>query len=114
MDRTARLSRKKSIRKKILGTKVRPRLNIFRSNKHIYASLIDDDEGEVLIAASEKDIKESSEATKKEKAFLVGRKIAEKAKKKGLSKVVFDRAGYLYHGRVKELAQGAREAGLKF
>ena len=114
MDSAARSSRKRSIRKVISGTKIRPRLNVFRSSKHIYAALIDDSEGKTLVSVSEKDIKVKDKLPKTGKAFLVGKVIAEKAKKRGFSKVIFDRAGYLYHGRVKELAQGAREAGLKF
>ena len=114
MDRQGRLLRKKAVRAKITGTSERPRLNVFRSSKHIYASLVDDRVGKVLIASSDKDIKTNEKLAKKGKAFLLGKAIAQKAIKKGFEKVVFDRAGYLYHGRVKELAQGAREAGLKF
>ncbi len=114
MDRQAREYRKKSIRAKIVGSSKRPRLNVFRSSKHIYAAMIDDLAGKTLVSASEEDIKKDAKLTKQERAFLVGKDIAQKAKKKGFSKVVFDRSGYLYHGRVKQLAQGAREAGLKF
>jgi large subunit ribosomal protein L18 len=114
MNREARRRRKQAIRKEITGTKNRPRLNVFRSNKHIYAALIDDECGETLLAVSEKDIKAAKEATKTEKAFLLGKQIGEQALKKGYKRIVFDRAGYIYHGRVKRLAEGAREAGLKF
>lgn len=114
MDSVARIARKKSIRKKIRGTKEQPRLNVFRSNKHIYAALIDDSQGKTLVSISEKDLKTTGKETKEAKAALVGKKIAEEATKKGFKKIVFDRAGYIYHGRVKELAQAAREGGLKF
>ncbi|MEX0622209.1 MAG: 50S ribosomal protein L18 [Candidatus Woykebacteria bacterium] len=114
MDRLARIKRRKSIRAKITGTKERPRLNVFRSSRYIYAALVDDTVGKTLISTGEKDINKSEKKTKKEKAFLVGKKIAEKAAKEGISKVVFDRAGYLFHGRLKELAAGAKEGGLKF
>jgi len=114
MDRAARIRRKKIVRGKIAGVKSRPRLNVFRSSKHIYAALIDDSLGKTLFSASEKDLKQASKITKMEKAFSVGKAIAEKAGKKGLKKIVFDRAGYLYHGRVKRLAEGAREGGLEF
>jgi large subunit ribosomal protein L18 len=114
MNERSRDLRKKSIRKKLKGTKQKPRLNVFRSSLHIYANLVDDSEGKILISTNEKDIKSSSKLPKIEKAFLVGRTIGEKALKKGFKEVVFDRAGYLYHGRIKKLAEGAREAGLKF
>ncbi len=114
MDNQARNLRKKSIRKKVKGDKNRPRLNIFRSSLHIYANLVDDQEGKILVSASEKDIKGGGKLPKSERAFLVGKAIGEKALKKGFKEIVFDRAGYLYHGRVKKLADGAREAGLKF
>ena len=110
-----RLRIKKSIRKKIFGTATQPRLSVYRSNKDIYAQLIDDASGLTLASASsaEKEVK-SDKVTKVEAAQLVGKKIAEKAKAAGLVNVVFDRNGYLYHGRVKALAEGAREGGLKF
>lgn len=100
------------IRKKISGTKDRPRLSVFRSNKCIYAQLIDDDGGHTLVAASSKDLSETSKKTDTAKA--VGKLIAERALSLGVSTIVFDRSGYLYHGRVKSLADGARDAGLKF
>ena len=112
------LRRKKiqsSIRKKIRGTGARPRLSVYRSNKDIYAQLIDDLTGVTIAAASsaQKEI-QSEKANKVDKAKLVGKVIGEKAKESGITEVVFDRGGYLYHGRVKSLAEGAREAGLKF
>jgi len=114
MNREAREKRKHLVRKKLTGTKSRPRLNVFRSSKHIYAALVDDAEGKTLLAASEKDIKAAAKTTKTEKAFLLGRAIGERALKRGFKIIVFDRAGYLYHGRVRKLAEGAREAGLQF
>ncbi len=103
------------IRKTITGTPETPRLSVFRSNSGIYAQLIDDKTGKTLLAAgsSDKSIKDSK-ITKLEQAKLVGKLIAEKATATGVSSVVFDRNGYLYHGRIKSLAEGAREAGLKF
>lgn len=126
--------RHKRVRAKISGTAKRPRLCVFRSLKYIYTQLIDDDKGQVLAAASEKELKpkakeqKSKVKTKDKKlkeekvfrtgkvaiAFEVGKLIAEKALKKKIEKVVFDRSGYKYHGKVKSLAEGAREGGLKF
>jgi large subunit ribosomal protein L18 len=106
---------KKRIRKIVSGTAQRPRLNVFRSNKQIYAQLIDDFSGKTLMAVSSlnKDF-EGTEGTKIEMAAKVGKAIAEKALAAGISAVVFDRNGYLYHGRVKQLADAARAGGLKF
>jgi len=103
------------IRKSVSGTQQRPRLAVFRSNKEIYAQLIDDVSGNTITAASsrDKDI-DASKVNKTEAAKLVGQAIAEKATKAGVESVTFDRGGYLYHGRVKSLAEGAREGGLKF
>lgn len=101
-----------SIRKRISGTNERPRLTVFRSNKAIYAQLIDDNEGITLLAASVSDIE--TKGNKTEQSKEVGKKLAEKATAAGISKVVFDRNGYLYHGRIKSLADGAREGGLQF
>jgi len=103
------------IRKNISGTAERPRLCVFRSNKEIYAQLVDDLNGKTITAASsrDKDIA-GAEGNKIDAAKLVGKAVAEKAKKAGVDAVVFDRGGYLYHGRVKQLAEGAREGGLKF
>ena len=99
-----------TIRKKVSGTSERPRLAIFRSNKDIYAQVIDDVNGNTLASASSKEAK----GTKTEQATVVGKLIADNAKKAGVETVVFDRGGFLYHGRVKALADSAREAGLKF
>lgn len=103
------------IRKTVSGTVARPRLAVFRSNKEIYAQLIDDVSGKTITAASsrDKDI-DVSKVSKSEAAKLVGKAIAEKATKAGVENISFDRGGYLYHGRVKSLAEGAREGGLKF
>lgn len=103
------------IRKTISGSAERPRLCVFRSNKEIYAQLVDDLNGKTITAASSRDKNIASEkANKTEAAKLVGKAIAEKATKSGIEAVVFDRGGYLYHGRIKQLAEGAREGGLKF
>jgi len=98
------------IRKKIEGSVDLPRLSVFRSNKSIYAQLIDDIAGNTLVAADSK----KASGTKKDAAKEAGKKIAEKAKAAGIENVVFDRSGYLYHGRIKAFAEGAREGGLKF
>ncbi|SFC54354.1 large subunit ribosomal protein L18 [Flexibacter flexilis DSM 6793] len=108
-----RLKIKASIRKKVSGTAVKPRLSVFRSNVHIYAQLIDDVSGRTLVSASSSELKDVK-APKVELSKSVGQKIAEKAVAAGVSEVVFDRNGYLYHGRVKAFAEGAREGGLKF
>jgi large subunit ribosomal protein L18 len=106
---------KKRIRKVVTGTTAAPRLSVYRSNSDIYAQLIDDNSGKTIIAASSRDKDlSSSKGTKSEISKLVGKHVAEKAKAKGIEVVVFDRGGYLYHGRVKALAEGAREGGLKF
>jgi large subunit ribosomal protein L18 len=107
-----RLRIKASIRTKVSGTAEQPRLTVFRSNSQIYAQVIDDVKGKTLASASSLGIKDKM--TKTEKAAAVGKMIAEAATKAGVSAVVFDRNGYLYHGRVKSLADAAREAGLKF
>jgi large subunit ribosomal protein L18 len=106
----------KRIRKKISGTQQKPRMSIFRSNKNIFVQVIDDINGVTMTAASSlgKEIAEKKDITKKEQAALVGKVVAEKAVAAGISEVVFDRGGYLYHGRVKSLADSARENGLKF
>jgi len=110
-----RIRIKNRIRKVVSGTEARPRLTVFRSNKEIYAQIVDDVSGKTISAASsrDKDIS-SAKANKTEKATLVGKAVAEKALKAGVETIAFDRGGYLYHGRVKSLAEGAREAGLKF
>ena len=112
-DRRTRI--KNRIRKIISGTKTSPRLSVFRSNKEIYVQLIDDSNGSTIAASSSSDKNiAKSKVNKTEIASLVGKDIAEKAIKKGIKKVSFDRSGYLYHGRVKSLADGARQGGLKF
>lgn len=110
----ARLKRHRRVRNKISGTPSCPRLNVFRSSKHIYAQLIDDVNGVTLVAASSMDKDFEGFGGNKEAAKKVGQLIGKKAVEKGIETVVFDRGGYLYHGRVKELADGARESGLKF
>lgn len=107
-----RLRIKRSIRSKISGTAERPRLSVFRSNKNIYAQLIDDLAGKTLVAVSSATAAEGGAKT--EASGAVGKALAAKAQEQGITEVVFDRSGYLYHGRVKSLADGAREAGLKF
>ena len=102
---------KKRVRKNIFGTAETPRLSVFRSNKAIYAQLIDDNKGVTLLAAS---TQAGAKGTKVEQAAAVGKELAEKAVANGIENVVFDRNGYLYHGRVQSLAEGAREGGLKF
>ena len=112
-----RLQRHKRVRRKITGTTQRPRLCVFRSSNNIYAQIIDDTNRVTLVAASslEADVKGAVNHTgNKEAAKLVGQLVAKKAVEKGITEVVFDRGGYIYHGRIKELAEGAREAGLKF
>lgn len=111
----ARIKRHLRVRKKIKGTAERPRLNIFRSSKHMYAQIIDDVKGVTLVSASTKDKELQIEnGGNVEAAKQVGELIAKRAKANGVEKVVFDRSGYLYHGRVKALADAAREAGLEF
>lgn len=110
----ARLKRHLRLRNKIAGTAERPRLNVFRSSKHIYAQLIDDVKGTTLCAASTMEKGFEGAGGNKDAAKKVGTMLAEKAKGAGITEVVFDRGGYIYHGRVKELAEGAREGGLKF
>jgi len=112
-----RKNRHRRVRQKVYGTPERPRLNVFRSNKHIYAQIINDENGHTLVAAStlDKELKDKLTSTSnKEAARLVGELVGKRAIEKGIDKVVFDRGGYLYHGKIKELAEGAREAGLKF
>ena len=111
----ARLRRHKRVRKNISGTASRPRLNVYRSLKNIYAQIIDDDKGVTLVSASSLDASlKGKNGGNKEAAREVGKLVAEKAIEKGIKAVVFDRGGYIYHGRVQELAEGAREGGLEF
>ena len=110
----ARLKRHARVRSKISGTAARPRLDVFRSNKNITAQLIDDVNGVTLVAAASNEKDFGISGGNKEGARKVGQLIAERAAEKGIAEVVFDRGGYIYHGRIKELAEGAREGGLKF
>ncbi len=110
--REARLRRHRRVRGKVSGTAERPRLLVFRSNRGISAQLIDDETGRTLASASWKSV--GSDGSKTDQANAVGKALAETAKKAGIEACVFDRAGYLYHGRVKALAEGAREGGLQF
>lgn len=114
---SGRLRRKLRVRKKVRGTEERPRLNVYRSLKHMYAQIIVDTRGETLVSAStlSRELRGKLKSTGNvEAAKEVGRLIAKKALEKGIKKVVFDRNGFLYHGRVKAVAEGAREGGLKF
>lgn len=111
MKKVLRTKKHNRIRRRVIGSTNRPRLAVFKSNQHIYVQIIDDSAGKTL--AAESDIK-LNKSTKKEKAYEVGKKIAEKAIKQKISEVVFDRGGFLYHGRIAEVARGAREGGLKF
>ena len=110
----ARLNRHRRVRGKIQGTTLRPRLNVFRSTNNIYAQLIDDEKGITLASASTLDKELNGYGGNKEAARKVGQLIAKRAAEKNITEVVFDRGGYVFHGRVKELAEGAREGGLKF
>lgn len=112
----SRYKRKVRIRKKITGSTECPRLSVFRSARHIYAQIVDDTIGKTLVSAStlDKEVKGSEFENKTAAAVKIGKLLAEKAKAKGIEKVVFDRNGYIYHGRVKALSEGAREAGLNF
>jgi large subunit ribosomal protein L18 len=112
--REARLRRHRRVRGKVRGTAERPRLAVFRSNRGIFAQLIDDDAGKTVAAASWVGLPKSFKGDKSEQATEVGKTLAEAAKKAGVEAVVFDRGGYLFHGRVKALAEGAREGGLSF
>ncbi len=113
----SRLKRQKRIRKRVKGTPERPRLCVFRSADHIYAQVIDDDNGTTLVAASTLDTEfkgADEKVTGKDAAVIIGKLVGKRAIDKGISQVVFDRNGFLYHGRVQALSDGAREAGLKF
>ncbi len=109
-----RLKRHKRVRSKISGTPERPRLNVFRSETNIYAQIIDDVAGVTLVSASSQEKGFACDGTKTDAAKKVGQIVAERAKAKGIETVVFDRGGYVYHGRVQALAEGAREGGLQF
>ncbi len=110
MKKVNRIQKHLRVRKHLLGTTMRPRLCVFRSSQHIYAQIIDDSQSKTLVSAS--DAKETG--AKKEKAYETGKNLAQKAIKLKIKEVVFDRGGFLYQGRVEELARGAREGGLKF
>jgi len=112
--REARSRRHRRVRGKVAGTAERPRVAVFRSNLGIYAQVIDDAEGRTLTSVGWKQLPKSFKGTKTDQAREVGKLLADRAKQAGVEAVVFDRAGYLYHGRVKALAEGAREGGLKF
>lgn len=109
-----RIHRHKRVRGKVSGTPERPRLNVFRSENHIYAQIIDDTKGVTLVSASSQCQEIEGKGSNCQAAGKVGLLLAQRAKDKGIDSVVFDRGGYLYHGRVKALAEGAREGGLKF
>ncbi len=115
---TKRQRRHVRVRAKVAGTQARPRLNVFRSTAHIYAQVIDDDRGHTILAASdlEPEVREraGADAKKSDRARVVGEIIGERAKAAGIDAIVFDRGGYLYHGRVKAVAEGARASGLTF
>jgi len=103
--------RKKRVKSKIFGTEKRPRISVFRSNKSLFAQIIDDQKGETLVSVSEKEISDKK-ATKSQRAKLLGELLAKKAAKKKIERVIFDRSSYKYHGRVKAFAEGAKEKGL--
>ncbi len=115
-----RYRRHKRVRAKIFGTNQVPRLCVFRSNRHIYGQLIDDDKGKTIVSANDRELKKTKLKSKKSgdkkvnPAFEVGKLLAEKAKEKKISRVCFDRGGYKYHGQIKAIAEGAREGGLQF
>ena len=110
----ARKRRHSRVRKSVHGTEIRPRLAVFRSNKHIYAQVIDDDRGHTIAAASSKESSVKAKVLDVDAATEVGKLVGARAKDAGVSRVVFDRGGFQYHGRVKALAEGARESGLEF
>jgi large subunit ribosomal protein L18 len=112
MDKEKRLRRKKRVRAKIFGTKEKPRLSVFRTNQNFYAQIIDDEEGKTLVGVNSLQFKEK--LTNKEKVIKVAEVLAEKAKEKGIKKIVFDRNGFSYKGRVKIFAEKLRELGLEF
>jgi large subunit ribosomal protein L18 len=109
-----RIRRKMRVRSKIFGTGARPRLSVFRSHSHIYGQLIDDERGITLVSSSDRTLKKTEKMTKMEIAAEVGRELAKKALAKKIKAVVFDKGGLMYHGRIKALADGAREGGLEF
>jgi large subunit ribosomal protein L18 len=114
MQKTIKQTRQTRIRAKVKGVAKQPRLSVFRSNKYVYAQVIDDKEKKTLVGATEKELGVKEKLTKSERALALGKLIAKKAIGKKIEKVVFDRGSYRYHGRVKAIADGAREGGLKF
>jgi len=114
IKRVRRARRKQGIRKEIFGMPDRPRLSVYRSLNHVYAQVIDDLTGKTVVSASTRDKSFADKGAKMSEATAVGKLVAQRAKEKGISKVVFDRNGYLYQGRIKALADGAREGGLQF
>jgi large subunit ribosomal protein L18 len=117
LKRQARIKRRRRIRKRVKGTSGRPRLCVFRSAKHIYAQIIDDNSGLTLVSASstEAEVRQHDDfESKVALATFIGKQVGQRAQEKGIQKVVFDRNGFLYHGRVKAVSEGARESGLEF
>jgi large subunit ribosomal protein L18 len=114
IKRGKRERRRQRVRAKVFGTAKRPRINVFRSLQHTYVQMIDDWAGKTLVSASDLELKTKKKVTKTEKAKWVGKLVAQKATERGIKKVVFDRAGYKYHGRIKAVAEGIREGGLEF
>jgi len=111
--RLRKIKRKKRVRSKVFGTNLRPRLNVFRSNRYLFAQIIDDQKGKTLVSLHQKSLKKQK-GKKSEIAFELGENLAKKAKLKKISKVVFDKSSYKYHGRIKAFAKGARKGGLNF
>lgn len=109
-----RIKRHRRIRAKIVGTKDRPRLSVYRSNKHLFLQLIDDDKRKTLISVSDRHLQSKKKNTKSDLAYEAGKVLAKKAAEAGITKIVFDRGGYQYHGRVEKIAKGARDGGLIF
>jgi large subunit ribosomal protein L18 len=114
MQKTIKQTRQTRIRAKAKGVSIQPRLSVFRSNKYVYAQIIDDDKKQTVVGVTEKELSSKEKLTKSERAKELGKLIAKKAIAKKVEKVVFDRGSYRYHGRVKAVADGAREGGLKF
>lgn len=112
--KTQKLNRQKRVRAKIYGSQQKPRLSVFRSNKFIYVQAIDDENQKTIVGVSEKELKERNKVKKTDRAFELGKLLAKKVLSKKITEAVFDRGSYKYHGRVKNIAQGAREGGLKF
>ncbi|MBI3984876.1 MAG: 50S ribosomal protein L18 [Candidatus Levybacteria bacterium] len=114
MNNKQKINRVKRVRAKIKGSKTKPRLSIFRSNKFIYVQAIDDENQKTIVGASEKELKETTGAKKSDKAFELGKLLAKKVLSKKITQGIFDRGSYRYHGRVQKIAEGLREGGLKF